>query len=425
MAPGDEPADLELEARIQRLEQIRNVEIRHRGLSNLMADKLDRLRHRTYPASRLSRILCLGDSIMTAVSNAVVWDAERKNKMLNPDAESRLGFHCSPPHLEYRCVPAQLYEKLSAQGWQGDIEFRRFSHADFSRTGTWESRPLIEKLYPEFEKLGLPRFFDFMSPTRAGDAMCLTVQGKRYLNVVYAKRFESGSFRIELDGKTVREVHGPDGLCEDLRYKDSPVYSMNDVLDCREMIDLGDTKLHVLRLVALDVVKPVRIWGVEMWNTPAFVVMNGGKSGLNVNHFDRFMATTAPIIRPDIVIAEISGNDASKEVERNMAAYSRIIGLCMRAHVPILFTIPCLVSGRNMTMNHGRTLLKNLGFPYVDVQHQLEIEMARTGNGLDYYFAPDSHLNTPGVEVFSDQLLLPFLNEDAVQDPRFAGETAW
>lgn len=425
MTPSDELADLKLEEQIQKLEQIRNAEIRHRGLSNLMADKLERLHRRTYPADRLFRILCLGDSLMTAVVDGVVRDSERKNRVPNPAAASRLGFHQAPPHLEYRCVPAQLYEKLAAQGWQGDIEFRRFSHADFAYTGNWASLPLIEKPYPEHEKLGLPRFFDFMSPARAGDAMSLAVRGKRYLNVVHAKRFASGRFRIEVDGATVREVNGPDGLHEDLRYKDSPIYSMNDVVDCREMLDLGDTKRHAVRLVASDVAKPVRIWGVEMWNTPGFVVMNGGKSGMNVNHFERFMATTAPLTRPDIVIAEVSANDSFKEVERNMAAYSRIIGLCIRAHAPMLFTIPCMVSGRNTTMNDGRTLLKNLGLPYVDIQHQLEIEMARTGCGKEYYFSKCSHLNNPAVEIFSDQLLLPFLNEDAVQHPLFAGETAW
>lgn len=425
MQAGDDDDVLKLEEQVQKLEQIRNAQIRHRGLSNLMAHKLDCFRNRAYPADRLFRILCLGDSLMTAVADGVVLGQDQKSSVLNPGAESRLGFHQAPPHLEYRCVPSQFYEKLSAQGWQGDIEFRRFSHHDFSFTGNWKSLPLIEKPYPEYEKLGLPRFFDFISPACAGDSMSLVVQGKRFLNIVYAKRFDSGRFRIEVDNRTVREVNGPAGLHEDLQYMDSPIYSMNDVLDCREQVDLGDQEQHTISIAAVDVARHVRIWGVELWNTPSFVVMNGGKSGMNVKHFDRFIRTTACVMQPDIVLAEISGNDAARDVIMNMAAYSRIIKMCASAHVPMLFTIPCMTSGRNKTMNHGRALLKNIGLPYADVQYQLEFEMARTGYGQDYYFGEGSHLNLPAVEIYSDQLLLPFLNEFAIQHPMFAGDTAW
>lgn len=426
----------EMENQLQRLEQIRHRDIRYRGLSNLMADKLEMLKRRAFPAERLFRILVVGDSLMTAVDGAVK-DGQGK-WIKNPAAESKLGFHQAPPHLEYRNVPSQLYEKLSTQKWfagssapaQGDIEFRRFSHPDFKFTGNWTSGQLIEKPLPGYEELGLPRFFDYRSPEKIGDAMEIAVKGKRYVNVVYAKRFVSGKFRIEVDGATNREVNCAADVPYDIPYKRSANYSDNDIVDAREQVDLGDTKPHTIRIVAADVAKPVRIWGIEMWSTPSFIVMNGGKSGMHICAFELFMRKPwVKHLNPDIVLLEASANDLPANVFRNTAAYSEFIRRCMEAHAPVLLTIPCVnyakSSIRKTVQNHARTVFRTLNMPYIDVEKQMELELAGGAKAWSDYTIDGTHFRTAAVEFYTDELILPFLNSCGLQDERFKGDTDW
>ncbi|MDD5677401.1 MAG: hypothetical protein PHW60_05325 [Kiritimatiellae bacterium] len=438
------------EEQAQFIRQMRNHQIRHAGITALMADKLLALtkepasviewkrgkdyldKHPPRKADKLFRILLLGDSLVTAL-DGIIKTPDGKNGMVNTNALSKLGVDVAPPFMEYRNVPSVFYELLIqqrsyGQPWQGDIEFRRFSHKDFKYAGKWESNQLIESRYPEWEKLGLPRFFDYRSPAAVGDSMEIKVKGRRYVNIIYAKRFESGKFRIEVDGVKVRDVNCAEGLKYDNKFSNSKIYSVNDVVDCREPLDLGNDKEHTIRIVAADVSKPVRIWGVEMWNTPSFIVMNGGKSGLCVNHFAGVIDQTGKYLQPDIIVLEVSANDQPYQFRENLTAYRAIINRCQHSGVPIVFAIPPLAFYSPWwkdTMNNVRTLLDSLHIPYIDMQKQLILEAENSGLPLEYYQKEDGHPNIPGIEAFARELLLPFLNDGILQTDMFKGDSGW